>query len=392
MTNDSEEDRTGQKPYTPTLTDSQITDFKVRRIPVKLSFAQRFNKFREKDLTFILAGLTVLFMAPLAEHFILSPEAATPGSYKQGWGIKSSGRLSDGSSPYDPGVDSLAPGGVVGSNADLATGINSGGDSSLFAGSDPAVQSSASDVAPQANENTNADTKWKDAVASAAAKGAAKAIGTVRLPVPKPSLVKAAMAAAAGGGGGSSQWSPPPIGATHVPNAPVKRDSLPYVVQNPNFAGVGPRGLAGSAESADELKRAAADAGTAMNRASPAIGNAQQAAAFLVPSGHSAEAEGISSNKDSGNKDSKSTLPVNPKSDTKTQTPSLASLAAKANMEHAIDLDWKLKEKKAMMPLEIAEQGILAAVQGLCTGLVSSLFGVQPGAQNSGDQQAIPAP
>src|SRR5262245_1405751 len=47
------------------------------------NLVERLKQFKKKDLAFILSGLGVLFMAPIAEHFILGPgdeaKAIRPG-------------------------------------------------------------------------------------------------------------------------------------------------------------------------------------------------------------------------------------------------------------------------------------------------------------------------
>ena len=62
-----------QKPNIPTLKNSPRPQVKIKGLASRLSIIERLKQFKKKDLAFILAGLGVLFMAPLAEHFMMSP-------------------------------------------------------------------------------------------------------------------------------------------------------------------------------------------------------------------------------------------------------------------------------------------------------------------------------
>lgn len=73
------------QPKIPTLKDSQKPQVKVRGLEAGVTLFDRLKQFKKKDLAFILAGLGTLFMAPLAEHFMMSPETGD-GTLQQGWG------------------------------------------------------------------------------------------------------------------------------------------------------------------------------------------------------------------------------------------------------------------------------------------------------------------
>ena len=107
-----------QKPKIPTLKDTQKPQVRIKGLAARLSLVERLKQFKKKDLAFILAGLGVLFMAPLAEHFMMSPENADTGAFKPGWGFQAKG-FGDGTSPYDPGVNGMAPGGQLGGGGDV---------------------------------------------------------------------------------------------------------------------------------------------------------------------------------------------------------------------------------------------------------------------------------
>src|SRR5262245_4669843 len=74
-------------PSIPTLKDTLKPQVKIKGLQAGLSLVERLKAFKKKDLAFILAGLGVLFMAPLAEHFLMAPEGAESGAFKEGWGF-----------------------------------------------------------------------------------------------------------------------------------------------------------------------------------------------------------------------------------------------------------------------------------------------------------------
>src|SRR5688572_21781157 len=99
-----------EQPKIPTLKDSQKPQVKIKGLAAGMSLFDRLKQFKKKDLAFILAGLGTLFMAPLAEHFMMAPESGD-GTMQQGWGGKGGSNLfGSGSSPYESGITGLAPG------------------------------------------------------------------------------------------------------------------------------------------------------------------------------------------------------------------------------------------------------------------------------------------
>ena len=90
-----------QQPKIPTLKDTQRPQVKIKGLGVGLTLIDRLKQFKKKDLAFILAGLGTLFMAPLAEHFMMSPESAD-GQLQQGWGRAPGGNFfGGGGTPYE---------------------------------------------------------------------------------------------------------------------------------------------------------------------------------------------------------------------------------------------------------------------------------------------------
>src|SRR6185312_7229780 len=181
------------KPKIPTLKDSQKPQVKIRGLEAGMTLFDRLKQFKKKDLSFILAGLGTLFMAPLAEHFMMSPESADGQQLKQGWGGGAGGKGmfdGSGSSPYEPGTTGLAPGSAVGGGSDIITPLNVRDPSTLVMGPGATQQPPTNSVMPATPPPTapasHSDSDLKDALAaSARGVGAAAHAAKALLPVPK---------------------------------------------------------------------------------------------------------------------------------------------------------------------------------------------------------------
>src|SRR5437763_9106945 len=111
------DEKKDNKPLIPTLKDSTgRPQLKIKGVSQSgLSLIERLKQFKKKDLAFILAGLGVLFMAPLAEHFMMSPESGQGSDQMSpGFGGGKSGPFGGGTpNVYDGGLHGLAPGGAA---------------------------------------------------------------------------------------------------------------------------------------------------------------------------------------------------------------------------------------------------------------------------------------
>ncbi|MDD5656409.1 MAG: hypothetical protein PHF00_04045 [Elusimicrobia bacterium] len=363
-----------QKPIIPTLKDSRKPQVKIKGLASGLSLIERLKQFKKKDLAFIMAGLGVLFMAPLAEHFMMSPENADSTAFKPGWGFQPTGRFGDGGSPYENGVNGLAPGGVAGGGSDVITPLNVRDPSVLIMAPGASQQPAATAATPQAPAKESAD--WKDALANAAAKGAGAATKAAGVPVPKPALTNAGLrglGAAAGGSGGG--FSLPPISAGNVPNKAAMNDSLSRVSKAPGYMGAGARGSENaSAGSMEALKKAAAAAGSDFNRSGQASTALEQAASHAMPTGSGAGGAG----QGGMGRDDKGPG-GNQEKGGKSLGESLAFLAMKDEMQKARDLKWKLKEKEAMLwpnlKEKLAEELVMTPAKALTKGFTDLFDG-----------------
>ncbi|MDD5627610.1 MAG: von Willebrand factor type A domain-containing protein [Elusimicrobia bacterium] len=90
----------------------------------------------------LASGLAALALVPLVEHFLVAPSSESGGTFKPGWDFMSrGGRFSDGSVPFEPGVNGMAPGSSAGRSADVVTPLNVKDPSALVMGPGAAAKS-----------------------------------------------------------------------------------------------------------------------------------------------------------------------------------------------------------------------------------------------------------
>jgi hypothetical protein len=363
------------KPIIPTLKDSQKPQLKIKGLAQGgLSLIERLKQFKKKDLAFIMAGLGVLFMAPLAEHFMMAPENGE-GAFKEGWGFRDgAGGLGKGSSPYEAGLNGLAPGTMAGTNGDVITPLNVRDPSALIMGPSASVQPPAGGpAAPTAPAKTDSGD-WKDALTQSAATAGKAAAKKVSLPTPKVALsgggLRGMGALAGGGGGGGGGGGSGPISSQGLGSGkPSNGGSLGLSHAASGFKGVAARGAdSGAGGSFDALKKAADNAASQFNRTGSAGSALQAAANTALPGGDANGGSGGGAgggDKAPGNNNLK---------DSKSLGESLEFLRLKAEQDHSIDLEWKLKEEAAMrwpkLEDKMLEEIVMTPLKGL-TGAVS---------------------
>ena len=337
------------QPKIPTLKDSQKPQVKVRGLEAGVTLFDRLKQFKKKDLAFILAGLGTLFMAPLAEHFMMSPESGD-GTLQQG--TRGKGIFDgSGSNPYEVGSNNgMAPGGPAGAGSDIITPLNVRDPSALVMGPGATQQPPTSSVMPSTPpptaQNTHSDSDLKDALA-ASARGVGAAARKALLPIPKVALssglrglgvVNGGSGASAGGGGISS--------AGLVSGKAANSGSMAGVRGGNNIKSVTRGQSAGDGNgSMDALKKAADAAAGAFNR-NGAASALEAAAAAGIPTGNGgAGGGGASGSTDKANGGDQS-------KDGKSVGESLAFLKAKAIQEAQIDL-WKKEQEAGDSKLEL---------------------------------------
>lgn len=281
-----------QQPKIPTLKDSQKPQVKVRGLEAGVTLFDRLKQFKKKDLAFILAGMGTLFMAPLAEHFMMSPEsgdaAMSPGFGKGGAGNGGGIFGSGGSVGYD-NVTGTAPGGAIGGGSDVITPLNVRDPSALVMGpgatQQPPTNSVAPATPPPTAPTTHSDSDLKDALAaSARGVGAAAHAAKSLLPVPKVSLSNSGLRGLGAVSGGSTATGSSGISSNGLaPNRAADSQSLGNVRSAPGYKGVA-RGQTSGGGGLEALKNAASNAGEQMNRGSAATA-LDKTAAEAIPAG-----------------------------------------------------------------------------------------------------------
>ena len=355
---------------------------------------ERLKQFKKKDLAFILAGLGVLFMAPLAEHFMMAPDNGDD-SLKPGFSRGAGNIFGSGGSPYETGVNGMAPGGVAGGGSDVITPLNVRDPSALVMGPGQTQQAPAG--APQASAPpppSDNSSKWNDAV-SAAKAGAGAAAHSAGLPVPRVPLSAGGLRVlgAISGGSGASFGLPPINSNGLAPNRGVQSNSL----TGTNGSGI--KGVArgpgtGAGGSFEKLKQNANAQGGDLNRGGAASALEQAANRDMSGTVGGGAGEGTNGDKDKGpsgsqTKDSKST-----------GDPCGGSLSQKLacqDAEKALDLKWKLKEKQAMLwpnlkekMLEEAVMTPLKAVTGAAAGSIKDALTPQSAQWQCGPKTGVP--
>jgi len=278
------------QPKIPTLKDAQKPQVKIKGMGAGLTLIDRLKQFKKKDLAFILAGLGTLFMAPLAEHFMMAPEN---GSSDMSAGFRGSGSGSNlfggGSSPYENGNNSIAQGGAIGGGGDIITPLNVRDPSALVMGPGQAQQPPAGSAAPSAPPPTapsKSEPDYRDALKGAATRAATEAVKRSPLPVPKVALGGSGLRGlGVAGGGTSASGGGGPIGPAAGGTGGGGGDRM-LAKAGPNFRGAaGPRSPTGSG--LDGTKRAGLNAGDQFNRTGSALGGLNSAASEQIPTGGS---------------------------------------------------------------------------------------------------------
>lgn len=367
-------------PKIPTLKDSQKPQVKVRGLEAGVTLFDRLKQFKKKDLAFILAGLGTLFMAPLAEHFMMAPE--TGSDLQAGMGGKGGGQGSglfngSGSSPYET-TGGLAQGSPSGGGSDIITPLNVRDPSALVMGPGATQQPPTQSVAPSAPPPTapvaNKDSDLRDALAASARGigGAAKAAKAL-LPVPKVALQGAGGLRGLGVvSGGSSAVGGPIASSNSLGKASTGGGGLNNVKALPGYRGTaGARGQGQGGSGIEALKAAGDKAGSAMNQGSAATA-LDNAASQGIPNGGSgiggngAGGTGSTDKPDSGNQDKSA----------KNVGESLDFLKQKAIQEAKIAL-WAKEQEANDMNLQMANMrndalktivGAAATSIGTCVG------------------------
>ncbi|PJA12280.1 MAG: hypothetical protein CO113_17115 [Elusimicrobia bacterium CG_4_9_14_3_um_filter_62_55] len=323
------------------------------------SLLDRLKNLRRKDLMFIAAGLGTLMMAPLAEHFMMTPEENV-GTLEEGFDSKGP-LFPDGSTVYEHGTGGFSPGGLVGQGTDVITPLNVRDPSALVMGPG-AKQKQEAVVEPPATTTPRDDdssaSKWKDALAESAKSGVKEAVKrTPKLPTPNVKMQGAlrGLSALSGGGGKGGSFTLPALSASNVPNRAAGSNSLTRSQAVPGFQGATRRsGAAGSGLEA--LKGAAGRQADIFSKAGSASDGLQTAAnvALPFPGGGGSGWGGPGGDGDPGKNPGGNQIKEN-----KQLGESLEFLRRKMEQEKMIGLKWKKKEWNQFGRQKAIEEGAI---------------------------------
>ncbi len=325
-----------------------LSKFQLRSGTTKLSFIDRLRQFRRKDLAFILAGLGILFMAPLADFLFTGSGNEEAGSFGTGWGMRNAlGGLGGAGGPFDYGVNGMAPGGAVGANGEVITPLDARDPASLILGL-PGMGGEtpkAPEASPAAPQKT-----WKDSFAGAAAGAAKAAVRAAGFSIPHLPLGASGLRALGFGGGahaagGAAAGGAAGVGAWGVPTHAAGNDSLSKVLSSPGYKGAAARNFTSGGQGFDKMKAAAGKAANNFNNLGRAANNLQKAAATPIVGAGGANTGGAGAGGKGGGMGNEGSIGKTSKSIGQ----SLAFMAAKQNLQHAIDLYWKQQEAWAML-------------------------------------------
>lgn len=321
----------------PTFGKTGAGGLKLRGMPGGGTIMERLRNLRKKDMAFIAAGLSVLLLAPVAEHFLMNPEDEG-GALTQGFDQKGP-LFPDGTSIYESGTGGFSPGGLIGQGTDVITPLNVRDPAALVMGPG-AMQKPAAGVSAPAPKTTQKKGGWKDALKQAASAGTKKAIRKSKIPRPNVKLAGAlrglnALSGASKGGGPSYKLLP--LSASNVPNRARASGALSRSQAIPGYRGAANRsGQRGGGP--ESLKAAGARQSDIFNKGRGAAA-LDTAARSQIPSGG-----GYGQGGGPGTDSRRKSPGGNTSKDNRSLGESLAFIRAKLEMNKAIALKWKKKE------------------------------------------------
>jgi len=350
------------------------------------TLVNRIKGLKSKDIVFIAAGLSVLLLAPIAEHMISSPEDQG-GTLQQGFSAPGNG-LFGGDNPYEPGMANIAPGNLPGQGTEVVTPLNVRDPASLIMSPGGEEKKPVPQIEPP-KTTAQPDRGWNDALASAAKKGVSKAAAKAHLPMPNSKLAKISGLGSPSGGTHASLNLAAPTGAGLF-SSPNSQDHMARVSAIPGYNGAGRRSNAGGTGGAISGFGGRTGGGGSGGSASESM-----------PGGISGGGSGMSGglpwsadpSKNPGNNGASGNISINI-----TQKEDLAWLRRKMEMEKAVDLKWakkkydQLERKKMLEQLaaQTAQQAFLKILDKLLEGAKGG--GDDAGGGAGGDDSAKPDP
>lgn len=348
-----------------------------------LGLRERLKTLGPREIAFILAGISVLMMAPLAEYFLTSPPE-TDGILARGFDRKGP-LFEDGTSLFEAGTGGFSPGALIGEAADVITPLNVRDPSALIMG--PGAVQRPPAGAPPPRAPAARPEGWKEALSEAATAGAkAGTRAAPKLPKPDAKLAGAlrglsALSGATSGGGPAFRLEP--ISASNVPNRAKDSAALTRSQAVPGFRG--PASRSPATAGAEGLK----DAGF---RQADVLNRGQASNALQTAAGQSIPGEGGAGSPGGGpgGGGAEKAAEAGAGKDSKTLGESLGFLRAKMEMERAVKrkhdkLDWAQLGRRKMIEELMFKTAIESLLgKGLFEPMGSALAGavgkMMPGA------------
>jgi len=332
-----------------------LPNLKVRGLPGGTSVVDRLRNLRKKDLMFIAAGLSVLCMAPVAEHFMMTPED-TAGQLGEGFSQRGE-VFPDGTTVYEGGTGGFSPGSLLGQGTDVITPLNVRDPSALVMGPGATRKPEATvAAAPPPKVASKPSTNWKDALAQSAKAGAKKAVKRAALPKPNVKLSGAlrGLSSLSGAGSTSAKGGLAPLSAAGVPNKAAGSNALTRSAAAPGYRGAARRsGQSGGG--AEGMKAGAGRQGDIMNKGGSSADNLQTSANEAIPMGGGRGPGGGAPSEDKAGKGPGKGNP----GDNKSLGESLEFMRRKMEMENAMKLKWKKKEWEEFGRQKMIEESVI---------------------------------
>ncbi|MFH2202140.1 MAG: hypothetical protein ABIJ96_03410 [Elusimicrobiota bacterium] len=339
---------------------------KVRGLPGGATIVDRLKNLRRKDMGFIAAGLSVLMMAPVAEHFMMTPQeekGALTGGFDQKGPL-----FPDGTTIYENGTGGFSPGSLIGAGTDVITPLNVRDPAALVMG--PGATQKPAATASPATEPPPKESNWKDALSQAATRGAKQATKSAKLPKPNVKMAGALRGLSALSGsshGGGSSYTPPGLSAANVPNKARGSNSLTRSQAVPGYNGAARRSNSSSG-SPESLRNSAGRQGDMFNQggAATALDNASKT---QIPGGGQGGGGGGPSNGAGGKSPGGSNV-----KESKSLGESLEFMRLKMEQEKALALKWKIKEWNTFGRQKMMEEKVIGmAMDGFKEAFVTPL-------------------
>lgn len=161
------------------------------------SVGHRLKNLRKEEMAFLLAGLPLLFLAPLIEHLVMSPKKGKggPSLQQQEFNFPETG------DPVERGILNMAAGGVLGQKPNVRP-LDAPDPLKFIVTGDIDDQQPNQTITPEpVRKEKKQSSDWETALAAASKPAVAQVSRSAGLPRPAGKLTTSLTAIASGGGG-----------------------------------------------------------------------------------------------------------------------------------------------------------------------------------------------